>query len=448
MAKGCAVLHAFNWRFSDVAAAAEDISKAGYYAVLLSCPLYSSNVGDHVEWCQVFQPKDLRVILSHLGDKQAFTTAIDSLHRHQLKVYVDFVINHMADERRGQADYLYYPGNAALVEYKNKRGYYEKNKLYGNLDHGIFSPQDFYGFKTIVDDTNIEQVTSGWLVDYHRRKDGVLLPDMRDNSWVKEQQRMALMAMADLGVDGFRIDALKHITLQHAKDVLHPLQARGIHVFGEILIKGDNAVKVFMKPYLETTDFDAYDFPLFFTLRSAFSFEGDLSKLLNLNIPFDAVPNMRAVTFAVNHDIPLNISFREWLMHPTDEYLSWVFLFGRDGGMPLLFSDNNITDNGRWYDTWKRPEYMAMVRFHNAVQGQFQYELWCSRVHIAFRRGDMAIVCINKSEDWQDVLFDSYGLRLGAYRCVLGGHVFDLVAGQNKLSVPPRSAQMWLHKSV
>ena len=38
------------------------------------------------------------------------------------------------------------------------------------------------------------------------------LPDLRDSAWVLEQQHRLVDAMVAMGFDGFRVDAIKHIT--------------------------------------------------------------------------------------------------------------------------------------------------------------------------------------------------------------------------------------------
>lgn len=439
---GCALLHTFNWQFTDVAAHALEISAAGYYGVLLPPPIYSSEIGSKKAWWQFYQPRDYRVISSHLGGRQDLSDAIKALHQHGVKVYIDFVANHMANERRDQSDAFQYPGADTLKDYANQPDHYQANRLYGDLAHGLFSPWDFHQAGTLnsAQDYRDRQRAMHWrLAD---------LPDLRPSPWVMEQQRQCLDALVDMGADGFRIDAVKHLHPHHIRTVFEPLQARGLHLFGEVLTTNDQEEGIFLNPFLEETSLDAYDFPLFLCLRWALGLGGDLGFLFQLQTPQDALPPMRAVTFAVNHDLPLNDGFRSLVMHERDEYLAWVFLLGRDGGMPLIYSDTNLSDNGRWHGFWHRDSTKAMLRFHNIMHGLVQRELWRSAHHIAFRRGDIGVVTINKSDAWQDVYFDSYGSRLGRYRDLLNGSVFQLQAGQNRLAIPPREAQLWVHEDA
>lgn len=439
---GTALLHAFNWKFTDIAARAADIAQAGYDGVLVSPPLYSSEIGDQRAWWQAYQPRDYRVVSSHLGGLQDLRDAIAALHAQKMRIYIDFVANHMANERRHGSDAFCYPGNDTLQAYANNRDHYQANRLYGDLNAGLFSPGDFHHCGTLnsLDDYRNRYRSLHWRLGN--------LPDLRPNPWVMDQQRQCLDALVGLGVDGFRVDAIKHLHTHHIRTVFEPLQARGLHVFGEVLCTNDEEEDLFLNPFLDETALDAYDFPLFLCLRWAFGYGEDLSFLFRLQTPEDALPPMRAVTFAVNHDIPLNACFRSLLMDGHDEYLAWVFLLARDGGMPLVYSDTNLSDNGRWADFWERPGTKAMLRFHNAVYGLPQRELWQSPVHIAFRRGDIGIATINKSNDWQHVTFDSYGSRLGPYRDVLHNDNFQLQPGRNHLAIPPREAQLWVHSDA
>ena len=70
---------------------------------------------------------------------------------------------------------------------------------------------------------------------------------------------------------------------------------------------------------------------------------------------------MRAITFAVTHDIPNNEVFLEYVMDEVDERLAHAFILGRDGGVPLVYSElstSGILDqNGqpRWFSDWRAP---------------------------------------------------------------------------------------------
>jgi alpha-amylase len=155
------------------------------------------------------------------------------------------------------------------------------------------------------------------------------------------------------------------------------------------------------------------------------------------------------VTFVVNHDIPHNNGFRSWLLDPQDEHLAYAYILGRDGGVPLVYSDHNESpypeDCDRWLHAYKRPDLVAMIQFHNAVHGQPMQVLYDSDVLLVFRRGAQGIVAINKSGSNQWAEFNTWGLKNpGQYRDLIHPYEMTLAGARFSLLVPPRTAQMWL----
>ncbi|MFE8730474.1 alpha-amylase, partial [Aeromonas hydrophila] len=82
---------------------------------------------------------------------------------------------------------------------------------------------------------------------------------------------------------------------------------QGMHVFGEVITTGgagNSDYENFLKPSLDSSGQGAYDFPLFASLRGAFSYGGSMNLLADPGAYGPALPGSRAVTFAVTHDIP------------------------------------------------------------------------------------------------------------------------------------------------
>ena len=176
---------------------------------------------------------------------------------------------------------------------------------------------------------------------------------------------------------------------------------------------------------------------------------GSLKTLVDPGAYGNALAWNRAVTFVVTHDIPHNDGFRYNILDPQDEHLAYAYILGRDGGVPLIYTDHNEShydvDRDRWFDVYKRPDVVAMIQFHNTVQGEAMVMLYESDELLIFRRGDRGIVAINKggSERW--VEFSTWGLKNpGTYRDLIHGHKMELSGDRFTLYVPPRSAQMWL----
>ncbi|MEM1370239.1 MAG: alpha-amylase family glycosyl hydrolase [Cyanobacteria bacterium P01_H01_bin.15] len=433
-----ATLHAFNWKYQDIIDNLDTIHEIGYGAILIPPLLYSDPKGD--AWWQRYQPKDYRVLLSYLGGKQELEALISACHAKTpgIRVYADLVINHMANEAR--EDRLNFPGEAELERYRQDLETFEKNRLYGDLSVGLFSPWDFN--------------QDGDIVNWGRRgevqyKNLSGLPDLKESPWILEQQHKTVTALIEMGFDGFRVDAIKHITEPMIDNLADRPEAKDKFWFGEVLTSSDYDEEVFLWPFLNESWIPAYDFPLFTTIREAFSFGGSLKLLVDPGAYRNALPWYRAVTFVVTHDIPHNDGFRYNILEPQDEHLAYAYILGRDGGVPLIYSDHNESpyevDRDRWFDAYKRPDIAAMIKFHNAVQGQEMAMLYESDMLLIFRRGDQGIVAINKggSEQWAE--FNTWGLKNpSTYKDLIHGHEMALSGNQFTLFVPSRTAQMWL----
>lgn len=436
------VLHVFNWKYQEIIDRLGEIREAGYGALLIP-PILYSDVNSH-DWWQRYQPKDYRVLLSHLGGKKELEELIKQCHtgEHKLKVYADIVINHMANEQRD--DRLNFPGEAELANYRHNKDLFEANKLYGDLNEGLFSGHDFNRSGNIQDHewSDRHRVIYGDISD---------LPDLMDSPWVLLQQRKMLAALAEMGFDGFRIDAIKHISKRMIDNFADSDSLAGRYLFGEVLTTNDHEEKTFLDPFLQETWISAYDFRLFQTIRNAFDMGGSLRTLCRPETENNGLPWSRSVTFVVNHDLPHNEDFRSLLLDRTDENLAYAYIVGKDGGLPLIYSDHNESvhrhpeDHDRWCDAFKRDDIKRMIRFHNKVQGKQMTMLYESDLVLVFRRGDCGIVAINKGGDHVSVEFSTSGLKNPSlYKDYINNHQMKLEGDRFTLSINPRTAQMWL----
>lgn len=442
-ARADAVLHAFNWRYADVEARAAQIQSAGYRAVLVA-PAYKS---EGSAWWARYQPQDYRVIHHPLGDTAAFKRMVSALRARNIDVYADVLMNHMANESAQRPD-LNYPGTRILNLYAGNPTYYNSIRLFGTLSSNFLSALDFGEQRCIADYNDVWQVQNWRLCGGNG---DVGLPDLKANSWVIGQQQEYLRQLKAIGVKGFRIDAAKHMPMSHLNSVLTADIKNGVYVFGEI-ITGGGAGSLeydrFLQPYLQGTDHAAYDFPLHTSLRNAFGFGGSMSSLVDPAAFGQALQGNRALTFTVTHDIPNNSGFRYALMDPVDETLAYAYIFGRNGGKPMVYSDNNESGDNRWVNAYNRSDIRGMIRFHNAVQGNDMQVLSHGSCHIVFRRGSLGIVGINKCGNTVNATVNMNNSVLwwyANYTDTLGsGSVVNIGSGSYTFSLPARSARMWL----
>ncbi|MBE4579214.1 alpha-amylase [Vibrio navarrensis] len=407
--KGNVILHAFDWRYDEIGAQAEKINQMGYASVLVSPPLRSAK---SAKWWQRYQPQDYRVIDNFLGNTEDFRNMVQALEAVGVRVYADVVFNHMANEAKQRSD-LNYPAKSVLEEYISNAEYFEKQRLFGDLSEPLFTESDF------VEAFGIKDWKDKWQVQNGRISGGPSdpgLPTLRVHEHVIEQQRNYLRALKNLGVKGFRIDAAKHMTLEHIKQVWTDEITEGMHIFGEIITDGgatQEEYELFLQPYLQETRLGAYDFPLFSTLFKAFSEKGSFKSLIDPYCFGQALSKRRAITFVVTHDIPNNDVFANLVMDETSEWLAYTYILGRDGGSPLVYTDldtsgmKNASGEPRWLNVWRDAKMAKMIAFHNRFHGEEMEVLEGNDDMLLFRRGQEGFVVINKSTRKQSVSIPS-----------------------------------------
>ncbi|MFB1095440.1 alpha-amylase family protein [Vibrio diabolicus] len=431
------ILHAFDWKYADIAQRAKEIHELGYGSVLVSPPMKSAHDD---RWWQRYQPQDYRVIDNALGDTKDFIRMVRELEQVGVWVYADVVFNHMANEAHLRRD-LQYPRKDVLEEYQQNKQKYQSLTLFGDLSQPLFDEEDF------VEAFGIKDWKDKWQVQNGRITGGPTdpgLPTLRVCDHVVEQQRAYLKALKAIGVKGFRIDAAKHMTLEHLKHVWTDDITRDVHIFGEIITDGgatEEEYQLFLEPYLQETRLGAYDFPLFSTIFKAFAKKGSFKSLIDPYCFGQALSPGRAITFVVTHDIPNNDVFLDLIMDEENEWLAYAYILGRDGGVPLVYTDLNtsgITDkNGkpRWQGAWNDPRMAKMIQFHNMTHGESMSVLEGNDDMLVFKRGSKGIVVLNKSQRQQ-----SLALKMD-------GDWVDLMTDQDvpsdgKLIVPPKASML------
>lgn len=449
------ILHAFDWPYRRIAENAEAIAKAGYKAVLVSPPMKSQKTEQGTLWWMRYQPQDYRVIDNQLGNTADFKLMTAALQDNEIAIYADVVFNHMANEAYLRSD-LNYPNATDLLSYKENEEYFNSIKLFGDLSQPLFTELDFVKAFPIKDWTDPWQVQHGRIVG---SKDDPGLPTLKCNENVVKKQQSYLRALKQLGITGFRIDAAKHMTLEHLQQVWDDEICDNVHIFGEIITDGGatkEEYEIFLKPYLEGTQLGAYDFPLFHSLFDVFEKDNPMTGLINPYSVGQALAYDRAITFAVTHDIPNNDVFLDQVMSEENERLAYCYLLGRDGGAPLIYSDldtSGITGNSgkpRWFDSWQDPMLVNMIRFHNLAHCQPMHCLEHSVDHLMFSRGDTGLVVINKGSKERRIR-----LPEGRYTDLLGmeGVVFTdstedcckpqpVTNNESQLVVPAKSCAM------
>lgn len=361
------IYQAFNMRFRDIKAQLPELQNLGYTYIQVSPPQKSN---PSPEWWARYQPIDYRVIGSPLGTEKELKELINAAHSRKMKIIIDVVFNHMANY-----------GNYTKI-----------------LKYPRFSPQDFHP-KSCIDYNNRLSVTKGWI--------NCDLPDLKtDSPHVRKEAKNYLKKLLALGADGFRFDAAKHIEPDFFREVLQVVPSDKF-VYGEVI------GQTLQESNEYTGIFSVTDFHLVSTMSNAFSIGGDLRSLIDPAASGKALPGVRAVTFAHNHDIAKGqIGYK--LPTPQDTKLANAYILARQEGFPIVYMDDakdSITKSG--------------VLFHQKLMGETQYFRNGNEINpgadntntLFIERGNKGLTIINKAGEYFDVKAAKMpGLQVGCYK--------------------------------
>ena len=294
-----AIFHAHDEAYKDVAGYVCTIASQGYTHIQIAPP-QKSNEGP--EWWNRYQPVDYMTIegKGSAADLKALTA---KAHSCGVRVIADVVFNHMSSNPR-------YAGFA-----------------FPGLKPGNFHPRCDINYN----DGNTTSERRCWLNGD--------LPDLdQGQSTVLELQKAHLKLLVDLGVDGFRFDAAKHMEPYDVKAYIEYVnRITNGQSWNYLEVIDDNDTNSYMyTPIAAVTDFVLCD-----ALKNAFSFGGSLS---SLRVP-QAISDSRSVTFGVNHDSDpeINPSFPKCqYANRGDAVLANAYVLAREGGTPIILGKDNL----------------------------------------------------------------------------------------------------------
>ncbi|MFF9333496.1 alpha-amylase [Streptomyces albogriseolus] len=364
----------FEWNFASVAReCTTTLGPAGFGYVQVSPP------AEHIQgsqWWTSYQPVSYK-IAGRLGDRAAFKNMVDTCHAAGVKVVADTVINHMsAGSGTGTGGSSYtkytYPG------------------LYSSYDFDNCTSQiNNYG-----DRWNVQNCELVGLADLDTGEDyvrGAIARYMND--------------LLSLGVDGFRIDAAKHIPAADLANIKSRLTNPSAYWKHEVIFGAGEAVQ----PTEYTGTGDVQEFRYAYDLKRVFNNE-NLAYLKNYGEGWGYLNSGSAGVFVDNHDTERNGSTLSYKDNATYT-LANVFMLAWPYGAPDINSGYEFTDHdagppngGRvdacWQNGWKCQhnwrEIKSMVGFRNATRGQAVTNWWDNGGDaIAFGRGSKGFVAIN-----------------------------------------------------
>lgn len=434
---GQAAVFLFEWHWSDIAQECEQfLGPKGYKAVVISPP------NEHIPgetWWTRYQPVSYK-LTSRSGDEAAFSAMVQRCAAVGVGIYADAVVNHCAS---GEG-----VGVAGTHFFQRKFEMYRPE----NFHHDATNTSHNCKVSDWDDKKNVQ----------HCDLSG--LPDLRTGS--REVQNMLssyLQKLLEYGVQGFRIDAAKHINATELRVIME--QGSRNHtpfIFQEVFTVTPEAVTApEYFPIGHVTEF------LYIrAIESNFIPEGKLKYLASLGETWGLMDRRKALIFIDNHDTQRGFSK---LTHKVGSLytLANVFMLAWPYGYPVVMSSYSFLDAEQgppttpvhgpaglacgpgqaWVCEHRRPAIANMVAWRRTA-GTADVANFAASPDgngIAFCRGS-ACVALNRASSTLEMSLQ-FSLPPGDYYDVLCADDFTTCAkvtvgadGQTRLQVPPVGA--------
>ncbi len=396
----------FMWNWDSVARECKEVLGPAGIDWVLVAPPQEHIQGD--QWWIHYQPVSYK-IESALGTREQFEAMNKSCGDAGVKVIADAVINHMAAQESG----IGFAGTEfSKYEYP-----------------GLYSAQSFHDCGgQIYDYTNKDEVQNCELLG---------LSDL--NQSLPEVQNTILAYLNDLislGVDGFRIDAAKHIAAEDLKAITDQLP-EGIQVLQEVIRGGGEPIQP--EDYFGSGM--VWEFDYMRNLRTLFVDKVALFDTLESRLAGHS-PSEKTISFVSNHDTERNQQAVNY-QTPEDFAMATAFMLADSYGEPMLLSsyafdsydaapassEGIISDvscvSGEgpqssysandWICQHRWPSTLAMIKFRDFVEDSPMIELQNTDGVLAFEREAKGLFIVSLSEQTQEVFEFSTGLPDGIY---------------------------------
>ncbi|WP_218419235.1 alpha-amylase [Alteromonas lipotrueae] len=401
-------VHLFEWDWQDVATECETyLSQNGFAAVQVSPPNEHINVP---QWWARYQPVSYD-LESRGGSRADFTNMVQRCNAVGVDIYVDAVINHMA------------AGSGTGTN----------GNTFGNKNYPMYSPQDFHDTCSVDDYGDRWQVQNCELVG---------LADLKtESSYVQSTLANYLNDLVNIGVEGFRLDASKHMPAADISSIINQVNGSPL-VFQEVIDQGGEAISAdeYFSNGLVT------EFKYSVEIGNVFR-NGSLAWLSNFGEAWGFMPSYKAVVFVDNHDNQRGhggggnvITFEDGRLYDLANIfmLAWPYGYPKvmssydfhgdtDAGAPSVSVHNNGTLEC-FADKWKcehRWSYISGgVDFRDNTSDDFVVTDWWSNGgnQIAFGRADSGFMAINKESYTMDTTLTT-SMAPGQYCNVLTGNI-------------------------
>ena len=382
------ILHCFDWKYSDIIEELPQIAKAGFTSIQTSPVQPAAGQGP---WYWLYQPTSFTVG-QDLGTKEELTQLCEEADKYGIKIIVDVVANHLAGNHDSiQADLRdakYWHTYGEIVSYNDRT-----QVTQGNIDMQDLNSEDEY----------VQQVVAEYIDE-----------------------------LKEIGVDGIRWDAAKHIAVPSENCNFWPAVTKaGLYNYGEIL-KGptDTGNEDIMKEYTEymsVTDSDYGD-----SLRSSFNsgkaptFDGNwtqegisASKLVYWGESHDTYSNKEN---AGSNNVSQNVVDRAYAVAAARADASALYL-----SRPFAKARDSIRIGVKGSRQFVSDEIAAVNHFHNDNIGKKDAYGVTDNCSVVTRQGGGAVLVLGKGSD-KEVSVDNVSsyVPAGTYVDDVSGNTFEV----------------------
>lgn len=323
-----------------------------------------------------YDPSDFTDFSSGFGSHDQLYWLVQTTHDFGMQIYADMVMNHMCTH----PDYVY-----------NKFGW-----------------GDFHHNGTI----------QNWADQWQLENDDLEgLNDLsQDSEYVRGQLWAYLVQTNNLGFDGYRLDAAKHVPLWYwSGNITNNTASWGKYTYGEVYDANLDYQHQYVNAGMAVTDYNLY-----FAMQRAFQLGGDLSQLDGAGMALR--DGSAALTFVENGDVAA----------PQNRWLAYGFLTAYPG-YPMFHGvqlGNSETTNLVWIHTHKASgTYLSRYHDHDTL---------------VFERQGNLLAGFNQNGSWRQVGVQTSwsSTRLHDYT----GHGEDVWtdgSGRVTLNIPPTSYTLY-----
>jgi alpha-amylase len=176
----------FRWKWNDIAKECTNwLGPQGFGAVQVSPPQASASLG---AWWDVYQPVNFTSLKSNMGTEAEFQAMINTCHAAKVRVYADVVVNHLAAGSGTATDGSTWNSSSLAYPFFSSSDFHPACDIAGG-DYGSPGNRNNVMFCRL----------SG-------------LPDLKtESTYVQGQVKNYLAKLINMGVDGVRFDAAKHM---------------------------------------------------------------------------------------------------------------------------------------------------------------------------------------------------------------------------------------------